>query len=300
MSEPVRLTTALTPLRQHGGLLDGSVPVAGAELDVVAVPRYVEIFRRMARDQEFDVCEFSVMSYLTARDHGLPFSALPIFPRHRFQHGDFRVNRHAGIHAPADLAGRRVGTRSWTVTPGVWDRGILSDDFGIAPAQLTWVLGEEEHVAACDRELPTHVQAPDGRSLFDRLCAGELDAGIAGVAPDGAVDPDVVPLFGDPAAMDRDQFARTGVLPVFTLIAVHERVLAGRPDLPQSLYDAFGVARRRGVDSDRSVLAVGPDDPSPVGLDANGPAVRMLVRLAVEQQILHRTPTLAELFLPVG
>ena len=300
MSATVRISTALTPLRQHAALLDGSVRIPGVELAPVDVPRYLEIFRRMARDQEFDVCEFSVTSYLTAREHGLPFSALPIFPRHRFHHNDFVVHRAAGIAAPADLAGKRIGTRSWTVTPGVWDRGLLHDEFGLEASAATWVLGEREHIPASNDLLPAQCVPPDGRPLFDRLCTGELAAGVAGVKKDTDTHPDVVPLFDDPVGLDREQYARTGFLPVFTLIAVHDRVLVDRPWLPQALYDGFRTARRSGADVEPSVLAVGVDDPAPVGLAANRVALRELLRHCVEQQILAGAPEPDEIFLPVG
>jgi 4,5-dihydroxyphthalate decarboxylase len=48
-----------------------------------------------------------------------------------FHHGDFLKNVHAGIESPPDLEGKRVGTKTYTVTPGVLDRGILSQEFGV-------------------------------------------------------------------------------------------------------------------------------------------------------------------------
>jgi hypothetical protein len=121
---PLVLTTAVTPHRHYQALRDGTVRVPGVEIEHVERPQ-VEIFRGMARDLAFDVAEMSVVSYLCAKQYGIPFSAIPVVPRTAFHHGDFLVNVHAGIKEPKDLEGKRVGTRTYTVTPGTLDRGIL-------------------------------------------------------------------------------------------------------------------------------------------------------------------------------
>lgn len=113
-----RLRTALTPALHQLDLLDGSARIPGVELDIVDVHPHPEIFRRMGRGDEFDLCELSVMTYLIGRDLGRAWTALPVVPRHMFHHGTFQVNVHAGITTPGDLVGRTVGTRKLDGHPG--------------------------------------------------------------------------------------------------------------------------------------------------------------------------------------
>ena len=63
---------------------------------------------RMLRDGAFDAAETSLASYIVAKARGLPFTAIPIFPRRLFSQGQIFVNAQSGISAPADLAGRTV------------------------------------------------------------------------------------------------------------------------------------------------------------------------------------------------
>jgi 4,5-dihydroxyphthalate decarboxylase len=121
------------------------------------------------------------MTYLLAREYKLPISAIPVVPRHAFHHGDFQVNTGAGISTPSDLEGKRVGTRSWTLTPGILGRGILADEYGVDLNSVTWVLAGEEHLSQAEARLPDNTVRSPGIDLFDALARGEIDAGIAGV-----------------------------------------------------------------------------------------------------------------------
>lgn len=60
---------------------------------------------RMLDEREFDVCEFSLSSYLMAKDRGLEITAVPVFPRRLFSPGLFYVRPDAGIDTPRDLIG---------------------------------------------------------------------------------------------------------------------------------------------------------------------------------------------------
>ena len=51
------------------------------------VPVLIQAFRRMVRSVEFDVCEMAFTTYLVAKEHGKPFTALPVFLVRGFHHG---------------------------------------------------------------------------------------------------------------------------------------------------------------------------------------------------------------------
>jgi 4,5-dihydroxyphthalate decarboxylase len=228
MAEPLRLRTALSPLAHHQALRDGSVAIPGVSFEWVDVPRLPDIFARMGRGLEFDVCELSVMTFLLAREHELPISAIPVVPRHAFHHGDFQVHTGAGISEPSELEGRRVGTRSWTLTPGGLDRGILADEYGIDLNSITWVLAGEEHLRETEARLPANTVRSPGIDLFDAVANGEIDAGIAGVNVGRRRSASVTALFANAAELDRREYERTGIVPGFTIIAISTRA-SGKP-----------------------------------------------------------------------
>ena len=149
------------------------------------------------------------------------------------------------------LEGKRVGTRTYTVTPGVLDRGILSGEFGVDLDTITWVLAEPEHVAQVEDHYPDNVVPGKNENLFLRLASGDLDAGIAGSNLRGERSPDVAPLFPDAAALDRLQYERSGIVPAFTVITMRTALLEEQPWLAEALYEAFAAARRDGVEPGR-------------------------------------------------
>jgi len=298
---PLRLSTAISPVRHHQALLDGSVTIPGVELrPVTPGPDYADRFKKMCRELAFDICELSVMSYFTAREYALPISAIPVVPIHLFHHGDFLKNVHAGIQSPLDLAGKRVGTRTYTVTPGVLDRGILSHEFGVDLDAVTWVLAEEEHVAQVQDHYPPNVVPGKNENLFPRLASGDLDAGIAGSNLRRQQSPDVVPLFPNAEDLDRAQYERTGIVPAFTVITVKAALLDEHPWLAEALYGAFTAARANGIDPDPGVAKIVDGDPVPIGLSANRASFEELLALGREQKILTKPLPVDDLFPALG
>jgi 4,5-dihydroxyphthalate decarboxylase len=294
----VTLTAAFGKYRHLAGLLDGSVTIPGVKLQAADATEYVDIFRRMARHLEFDVALMSMISYLCAREYRIPFSALPVVVNAGFHHADLLMNIDAGIKAPKDLEGKRVGTRTYTVTPGTLDRGILSDEFGVNLDSITWVLAEPEHVPQSQDHLPANAIPGTGEDLFPRLVSGDLQAGLAGVNLRGGQSPNVKPLFPNAAELDRAYYERTGIIQPFQLIVVKDELLAQHPWLAEALFTGFKQAKASvAVEADPKLKAViGNADPLPYGLAANRKGFEEAIRLAVEQHIITRHFTVDELF----
>src|SRR3954464_2547452 len=156
-NSPLKLRTALGNNRYVAPLKDGSVSIPGVEFDLVDNNDQVDIWRTMARTLDFDVSLMSVVSFLCAKEYGIPFTCLPLCLNAGFHHGDFIYNVKSGVKEPKDLEGKKVGTRTWTVTPGTLDRGILSDEFGVDLSKVTFVLAEQEHVPQAQDHLPPYV-----------------------------------------------------------------------------------------------------------------------------------------------
>src|SRR3984957_8197768 len=252
----IKLKIAIAGYGHTSALKDGSVRIDGVAADFVEVAPIIAAYRRTVRDLEFDVCEMAPTTYLIARAHGAPFIGLPIFLMRRFHHSGFVVRSETGIRAPKDLEGRNVGVRAYSVTTGVWTRGIFVNDYGLDSAEVTWVVDDEEHVASL--KLPPNViHAPPGHSLAGMMASGQLQASFTGNAGIGRAGPPVAgwqqsgpadataypELFADAADLEAAWFARTGIYPIHGVGVVKTEVLARHPRIARSLFNAFLEAK---------------------------------------------------------
>src|SRR3954471_15766331 len=181
MTTPLRLNIAIADYGHTQAVKSGAAPITGVEPNFIEVKPIIGAFRRMVRDLEFDVCEMAPTTYMIARALGAPFIALPVFIMRRFHHGGFVVRPDSGIKAPKDLEGKKVGVRAYSVTTGVWTRGIFVNEYGLDSSKVTWVVDDEEHVITLKLP-PNVVHAPAGKSLADMMESGELQAGFTGNA----------------------------------------------------------------------------------------------------------------------
>jgi 4,5-dihydroxyphthalate decarboxylase len=301
MSEPV-LTTLTRTQGANQALKDGTVTPAGFSLKFEEIPVLVKGFRRMVRSLEFDVSEMALTTYLTAREHGVAFTALPIFLVRGFHHGAIRYNTRSGIRGPKDLEGRRVGVnRGYTVTTGVWARGILATEYGVDLGGVTWVLSGDEHVASYVP--PANVEpAPPGSDLAEMLINGEIDA-VIGVDVD---HPDVAPLIPDPEEAAIRALRERAFYPINHLVVVKDSVLQRYPEVGHAVFDAFTEAKQRyvarlrdGAVTDRvytRVLQTTGADPLPYGVEPNRAMLEQLMEYALDQRILTKPVGIDEVF----
>jgi 4,5-dihydroxyphthalate decarboxylase len=298
----------------------GRIAIAGVTPEFVEVKPIVAAYRRMVRDVEFDVCEMAAGTYMIAREAGAPFTALPVFTYRRFHHGGFVYRDDAGIRTPKDLEGKKAGVRAYSVTTGIWIRGILQNDYGVDIAKVTWVVDDEEHVQTL-RLPPNVIHAPAGRSLVEMMAAGELQAACTDNAGIGRAGPpqenwgvgsqrplNYVELFPDAQRLEAAWFRRTGIYPVHGLIVVKDELLKQYPWLAKSLFDAFVESKTHylaqlksgGPVSDqdnhyrRMAAIVG--DPVPYGLRANLPAIDAIITYCHQQGLLAKRHAAEELF----
>jgi ABC-type nitrate/sulfonate/bicarbonate transport system substrate-binding protein len=283
----------------------GEVTPSGYVLDFEEVPVLVQAFRRMVRGLEFDVCEMAVTTYLTAKAHGVAFTALPVFLVRGFHHRAVVKPAGSDLH-PKDLPGRRVGVnRGYTVTTGVWAREILRTEHGVDLDAVTWVPSGDEHVEAY--RPPVNVIPEPGIDLPAAVPAGVLAAAV-GIEADR---PELAPLIDDPEAAGYAALAERGHYPINHLVVVRDELLAAHADLAADLFEAFAESKRRYVDGlatlaeptavdrmHRRVAEITGADPLPYGLEPNRAVLEELARAAVDQHILDRAPDLDALFAP--
>ena len=297
---PLTLNTVTRTQGANAALKDGRVAPAGCSFEFEEVDPLIRAFRRMVREQAYDVCELAITTYMCAREHGKRFTALPIFLVRGFHHGAILANRRV-VREPKDLEGKRVGVnRGYTVTTGVWARGILAQEHGVDLDSVTWVLSGDEHVAEYEPP-PNVVPVDEGRDVGKLLACGELAAAI-GVAVDHE---DVAPLIPDSTEAGLRALRERGHYPINHLVVVRDDLLDEHPDLARAVFDAFEQAKDAYVQGGplepaharvRDVLG---GDPLPYGLEPNRAVIEELLDHAVAQRILRRRPSVEELFFPV-
>jgi 4,5-dihydroxyphthalate decarboxylase len=326
MATQPRLKIAIADYGHTRAVKSNGVPIEGIEPDFVQVVPIIGAFRRMVRDLEFDICEMAPTTYMIARARGAPYIALPIFLMRRFHHGGFVVRPDAGIRQPKDLEGKKVGVRAYSVTTGVWTRGIFVNECGLDSSKVTWVVDDEEHVSTLKLP-PNVVHAPEGKSLQSMMKSGEIQAGFTGPAGVGragppisgwdkaseaAVAPDTYPeLIANVEQVETDWFRRTGIYPIHGLVVVKDEHIKRYPWLPRALMNAFVAAKKRYLEALKRGHGESPEDkryrafsslmsdPLPYGMAANRSSIEALVTYSLQQELIPSRPALDQVFVDI-
>ncbi len=300
------LKTAIRTYSHTKALKDGTVTAPDIQFEHLEINPIIAAFRRMCRALEFDVSEMAITTYLTAKAYNKPFTALPIFVLRQFHHSPIVYNVQSGVKSPKDLEGKKVGVRAYTVTTGVWARGILATEYGVDLSKVTWILADEEHVNEYQQDYPSNVVYQAGANLGEMVASGELAAAI-GV---GQVDsPHVQPLIPNAHEAEAAWYEKTGIYPINHTVVVKDSLLQADPSLAPRLFTVFKEAKAvclqrlnsgAELSEEDRVLAqrrslVG-DDPLPYGLAANRKTMEAVIQFAQDQKILPRQVSPEEMF----
>jgi 4,5-dihydroxyphthalate decarboxylase len=285
-------------------LKEGSVRPDGLELQYISVDPIIAAMRRMARGLEFDVCEMAFTTYLCAKTYGKPITAIPVFLTRNFHHGAIFYNVNSGIKKPKDLEGRTVAVnRGYTVTTGLWARGILQTEYGVDLNSITWAPTADEHVA--EYNAPANVDySHSGKPIADLLLSG-IPAAVGDIRTNV---PEIQRLIPNAREAGFAYFRKTGVYPINHTLVVKDSLLKGDPSLAPRLFRAFQAAKaiylahlEAGENlspADETAIAIKQvvGDPFPFGLSANRKAIETMVGFAVDQQIIPKKFSPEDLF----
>jgi 4,5-dihydroxyphthalate decarboxylase len=277
-------------------------------LKFVEVDQIVPMMRRMCRGLEFDICEMAFTTYVCARAAGLSFTAIPLFVTRNFHHWAIFYNEKSGIRTPKDLEGRKVGVnRGYTVTTGLWARGILQSEYGVDLNKITWVPTDDEHVLGF--QYPPNVDTScRGKPMKDLLLSGAVDAALGEV---GVEAPEIKPLIPDARNAAFNYFRKTGIYPINHGIVIKNSVLKDNPGIAGELTRAFETAKTEYLknmqgneiaswDKAATVNAAVVGDPFPFGIEKNRKALEAITQFAFDQHMVPRKYTVEELFTPVN
>jgi 4,5-dihydroxyphthalate decarboxylase len=304
-------------------LQTGDIKPDGIDLNFLVMDNPREIFDRMSNRLEFDACEMSSSEFVSRfAAKKLPFVALPVFASRVFRHGFIVVNRRF-IKSPADFAEKRVGVPLYTQTAAIFIRGLMQHDLGIDLSKIEWVEGAINEPGGYGNPSVMPMLKPvnkkpntSGKSLSDLLETGDIHAIIGSNLPRSLKrNPDVVRLFPDYRAREKDYFRRTRIFPIMHLIVIRNDIYEKNPFVATSLYNAFcaakDVAREKMHYSGtlRYMLPWLPDDVEeidalfggdcwPYGVEPNRPTLEALVSYMAEQGLIPAPIPIEKLFVP--
>ncbi len=279
--KPVRLRTLLAEYPHTAALRRGEVTSDHIAFEFADVTPIWAGFKQMVRQKAFDVSEMAIVTYLIAKSFGKPMVLLPAVMTARVQHAFAIYNGERGTLTPPQLAGKRVGIRSFTTTTGAWLRGMFANDYGLDLEKVHWVTFEDPHVA---EYVDTTERAPPGKTIIQMLLDGELDA----VLGDRSDDPRVKSLFGDAGAAAKTWVAKHKIVPLNHFVVVSAELARLRPDVVTEVYAQLRESRR--------YAAAAVATPPPFGVEACRASLEKIIEYAAQQRLIPRRFTVDELF----
>jgi 4,5-dihydroxyphthalate decarboxylase len=314
-----KLTMALSHYDRHFPFFDGSVKLDGFDLDVLLVGQSeplkhgVDRHERMLRKGEFDACELSLSSYLMAKSRGLPFTAIPVFPRRLFSMSQMWVHAGAGVQSPGDLIGRKVGLSTFQTTLSVLARGDLESDYGVDWREIEWVVAKEETVPFRPQEGVKIRLAPAGKKIGRLLEEGEIAALFMPHPPKEVLrgSKKIRRLFPDARGEELNYFRKHGFFPIMHVVAFKDEALRENPRLPLNLMSAFERAKeicehyyddpnwsrlawgRHLFEEERRLLGA---DAWPYGVKKNRANLERFMQYSLDQGLMDKRLAVEELF----
>jgi 4,5-dihydroxyphthalate decarboxylase len=315
----LKLTMALSHYDRHIPFFDGSVQAEGVDLTVLEVGQSEPLkhgrdrHERMLKKSEFDICELSLSSYLMAKSRGMPFTAIPVFPRRLFSLSQMWVNANAAIRSPKDLIGRKVGLSTFQTTLSVLAKGDLQSEYNVPWRSMHWVVSKEEAVPFKPQEgVKIDLIAPD-KKIGAMLEQGEIDALMVPHPPQEALrgSATICRLFSNPKAEEAKYFQKNGFYPIMHVVAFKDDVLAKDPWLAESVMKAFERAKQASLryydDPNWSRFVWGRhlfeeerkafgEDPWPYGVRKNRVNLERFIGYSLDQALMEKKLVVNELF----
>jgi 4,5-dihydroxyphthalate decarboxylase len=323
----VELSIALSDNERTRPLIDGRVQPQGIRL-VPTVVHPSEMFWRQLRYGDFDVSEMSLASLMIATARGpTPWVALPVYTQRKFFQTWTLIRKSAGIVAPADLRGKRVGVPEYQQTAAIWCRGVLEHEFGVRPQEIEWFMERSpdmSHGGATGFKTPEGVRLnriPPTTNIGEMLVRGELDATLLYLTDKNLVDrsrtdlatvPDIAPLFPDADAEGARYYKKTGIYQINHTVVVRRSLVERYPWIALNLYSAFVSAKDEVARYGQSMLQaffetglvagnvrrVLANDPMAYGFKASRPVVETIAQYVHEQGLSERRVKPDEIFAP--
>jgi 4,5-dihydroxyphthalate decarboxylase len=243
-------------------LIDGRVSIEGCSITfqkdkIGGLNTHV-----LSGPQTREVTEIGLHPYMLgfANDGVRGYSLLPIFPLRTFRHKSIFIRTDRGIEKPGDLRGRTIATPGYSSSSLTWIRGMLEDEYGVTPQDVTWVVSKKDSsadvsgtVSKQENVIPDGIEViegPPGMDESDLLESGQVDALFHAIEPRAFIegDPIVARLFPDTRQAERAYFAKTGIFPIMHAVAVRNAVIDENPWIVEAVFDAYSRAKQMNME----------------------------------------------------
>jgi 4,5-dihydroxyphthalate decarboxylase len=287
-SAPVTLRVAIGDYPHTLPLKRGEIVSSMLKLDFVEMKPMHTAFKPMVREHAFDISEMALVTVLQAKAYNKGLTLLPAAMLSRFQHHTCLYNSERGELRPADLAGKRIGVRSYSQTTGTYIRGILENDYGVDLSGVQWVTFEDGHVPEA-KDPQGVIRAQPGQDITQMLIEGALDAAIYGAAMPN--DPRLKSVIPDPQAAARAWYDKHRVVPVNHMAVATDELVRAQPQAVAEFYRLLEQSKKAA-----GLPKPGEIDTVLLGRDANTPCLELLISYAVQQGLIPRRLAVDELW----
>jgi len=330
-NETAPLKAAGYRLPRVEALFDGTVPIQGFDTEFKQAGISDSNTDLFSGAQTLDFTEIGLHPFMLAyaNDNFRDYTLLPVFPLRLFRHKSIFIRTGSGIKTPADLRGRSVGTPGYSSTSLAWIRGMLQDEYGVAPEDVNWVLSNKDSsanvggkVSKQENVIPDGINVkmgPPGQDESELLVNGDVDALFHAATPQAFLegDPKIKRLFENSRDVELAYFKKTGIFPIMHAVAVRKTLLEDHPEILQALFKAYSLAKSKaygymvkmgwaadmlpwyGQELEHTVATMGPNFYS-YGIKPNRKSLEALFRYSYEQGLAKKLLTIEELFHPAS
>jgi 4,5-dihydroxyphthalate decarboxylase len=285
-SSVLTLRTLLGDYPNTMALKKGEVRAPGLVFDFADVKVPNTAFKDVVRHLKYDVAELAIVTYLQAKAHGKPLALLPAVVVGTLPHRFLAYNAERGRITPADLEGRRVGIRAYSVTTAAWMRGILENDHGVDLDRIKWITFEDPHVAEY-HDPATAERAPAGKQLAQMLLDGEIDAGLVGAGD--LKDPRLQPVIANPDAAAIAWCRDKGARPINHMLVVKESLRQAHPVAVQEIFRALRASKA-------AAPTLAGLDTIQFGVENIRRSLELILKYSAQQKLIPRRVEVDELF----
>jgi 4,5-dihydroxyphthalate decarboxylase len=296
-------------------LFEGRVPIDGVTLKPVKSSSMINKEDPKLRAGEFGLMDLNIGYFLPAIEAGWEIIGLPVFSKRKPVYPLVFYHENAAIRGPKDLAGKRVGSRTYRTALTVWARGLLRERHGVDFSNVQWVLQAKEVFPVHDQSLNI-VYVDESKNMTQRLIAGELDALITDISDAklfAAVEnnPKVRRLFPNYVDDDQELYNETGIFTPVHMIVMSRKLDREHPELAGKFYAAFETAKQIAYDdilSDRGGFSVvylrermkeqlaNWGDPWKYGIRANKSTFDAFTKYNLDQGMIRKAPSYSDIF----
>jgi 4,5-dihydroxyphthalate decarboxylase len=310
MAQPLTLTIALERYDRHMPFFDGTVRTApGLALKALQVGQSGSLrdgtarHERMIHDRAFDVAEFSMSTYLMAKNRGIPLTAVPVFPRRLFSASQMFVHPLSNAWEPKDLIGKKVALSSFQTTLSLLAKGDLKFEYDVPWESIHWLVTTDEKVPFQPKAGVKIDALPKGTDLGVLLANREIDAFFLPHPPHSVTSGRTKArrLFADTQQEELRYFHKNGYFPIMHVLAIQDEIVKREPWVAKALMEAYASAKavsesyyedpnwsrlawgRHYFEQERDLL---PSDPWPIGFNANKANLEQFIRYSHDQGLI--------------